>query len=332
MKKNFIKLIISTIVSLCLIFCINYFVDPYGIFSRKYQQRKTPINERFIKTKYIINNPMKYDSFIFGSSRVGTLKGEKLKIGNFYNMTFSGAIPSEIFSILKNFEEENIKIKNIILGIDDFDLYTDPKTTENILYKLSYDNLKLKRWEIYKNYLLINPFNRVTYEHFFGKNIVNFDIENTGKCSSPFKEIEIEENPQKHCLSNVFEKKSGDKNLEPRINHVLDDINAIIKFCNNKNIKITIIFLPLHKTTFLQNNLENLTEFKKRLQLLTSYWDFVSLNEFTENNYYWYETSHYRPMLGDLILKKIYKDDFNLKPKLIDEKNVFGEMKKKIEL
>ncbi|MGL5355948.1 MAG: hypothetical protein ACRDAQ_05285, partial [Cetobacterium sp.] len=69
--------------------------------------------------------------------------------------------------------------------------------------------------------------------------------------------------------------------------------------------------------------------FKKKLLELTDYWDFAELNKFTENNYYWYEASHYRPILGELIFKKIFKDDFEIVPILVDEENVFGKYKSK---
>lgn len=329
MKKYFLKTISIIIFALFSIVALNYYLDSYGVLREKYSNRKTPINEKYLKIKYILGSKERYDSFIFGSSRVGTLKGESLKNGKFYNMTFSAALPKEIFDILKLFKKENIEIKNIILGIDDFHLYTTPESQEGVLYKLSYEELTKKPIKIYENYLITNPINKVNYEHFFGNKIADYDILSTGKWSLPFKEIEIEENPQEHISNGIFKIPHSNLNNISRIDKTIFEIKEIVNFCRENNINLTVIFLPLHKTTFKNNNLDNLNIFKDRLLELTSYWDFAELNKFTENNYYWYETSHYRPILGELILKKVFKDDFEIIPKLEDEENVFGTYKPK---
>ncbi|MGL6024712.1 MAG: hypothetical protein ACRC0F_08855 [Cetobacterium sp.] len=325
MKKYFFKSIANIILILISIVSLNYYMDTYGVFREKYTNRKTPANERYLKTKYILENKDKYDSFIFGSSRVGTLKGENLKNGKFYNMTFSGALPKEMLSILELFQKNDVKIKNIILGIDDFDQYTTPESQEDILYKLSYEKLNKNKFEIYQSYLLNNPFNKVNYEYFFGDKISNVDILDTGKWSRPLKDIEIEDDIQKHNLDEIFTTPFSNLDNISRVDKTIEEIRGIIKICNQNNIKLTVIFLPIHKTTFENNNYQNLEIFKNKLLELTDYWDFAELNKFTKNNYYWYEASHYRPILGELILKKIFKDDFEIVQKLEDEDNIFGK-------
>lgn len=329
MRKHFYKSVLLISSFLILIFSLNYFMDPYAVFREKYENRRTPANEYYLKTKYIVENPTKYDSYIFGSSRVGTLKGEELNFGKFYNMTFSAALPVEMLRTLEIFEDKGIQIKNIVLGIDDFDLYTRPESQENILFKLSYDRLTESPFSLYENYLMVNPFNKISYEYFRGDRVSNVDILNTGKWSLPLKEIEIEENPNKHREDKIFEKPHSNKKDIPRLEKTISEIKGIIEFCERNKINLTVIFLPLHKTTYDENNFKNLEEFKEELQKLTDYWDFVELNKFTEDNYYWYETSHYRPLLGELILKKIFKEKFEIIPEISDEDNIFGKFKHK---
>ncbi|MEG2848411.1 MAG: hypothetical protein RR904_06580 [Bacilli bacterium] len=329
MKKHFFKSLILISSSIFFIFYINYFIDPYAVFRKKYESRKTPANEYYLKTKYILENPNKYNSYIFGSSRVGTLKGENLNFGKFYNMTFSGALLAEILKTLEIFEEKEVEIKNIILGIDDFDLYITPESQEEVMYKLSYEKLTRTPFSLYKNYILTNPFNKVTYEYFFGNKISNVDILDTGKWSLPIKEVEIENNPTKHRGDKIFEISHSSQSEKPRLQKTISEVKKIIEICERREINLTVIFLPIHKTTYEGNNLENLNSFKKELSKITDYWDFLELNEFTEDNYYWYEASHYRPLLGELILKKIFKENFLISPKIVDEKNVFGKFIKK---
>jgi hypothetical protein len=42
--------------------------------------------------------------------------------------------------------------------------------------------------------------------------------------------------------------------------------------------------------------------FKKELAAVTDYYDFSGLNSITTDNYYYYETSHFRPLVGDMML------------------------------
>lgn len=325
-KKIFYVTLTMIIFSLLGSMSINYILNPYGVF-KKYQNYEvsTPVNERYLKTSYILDNPQKYNSFIFGSSRVGTLEGEKLeKIGKFYNMTFSSGMPKEILEILQLFIENKIEIKNIILGIDDFDFYTDPKTQEEILYKISYKKLKENKYNFLKYYLLKNPFNKVNYTYLFKKEKTYCDILDTGKWKKEYADIQIESNINAHRknLSNI----KVNKSYSNRTKNTLKEIEQIIKICKENNINLTIIYLPLYKNTYIANK-DLIDNSRIELQKITDYWDMVEIKDFTDDEYYWYEQSHYRPILGRIILKRIFEEKFS---EDTDVLNNFGVYKEKI--
>lgn len=327
-KISFLR-VISVILGVLLVsILINYSLNPYGIF-RKYKNYNvsTPINERYLKTSYILNNPNKYDSFIFGSSRVGTLKGENLeKIGRFYNMSFSSALPCEILEILKTFITKGIKIKNIILGIDDSDFYTIPEKQQEILYKLSYKKLKMNKYNFVKYYLLKNPINKINFTYVFKKEKTFIDILETGKWEKKYTDIKIESNIEKHreILSNI----KIIPNREDRVEKTISEIKQIINICKKNKINLTIIYLPRYKSTYVANK-DLIDKSRVELQKITSYWDMVKIDSFTDDEYYWYEESHYRPILGEIILKTIFKDDFDLIPKIQPKEN-FGKYVEKL--
>lgn len=325
-KKIFLRIIFIIIIILTGSMGINYILNPYGIFGKyKNYNVSTPINERYLKTGYILENPEKYDSFIFGSSRVGTLEGEKLnKVGKFYNMTFSAALPYEMLSILKKIEKKGIKIKNIILGIDDFDFYTDPSFKEEILYKISYKKLKENKLNFFKYYLLKNPLNKINYTYLFSKEKDFHDILETGKWKKEYADIEIEKNIKKHRenLSNIkINSSNGD-----RITETIFEIESIIKLCKKNNINLVVIYLPRYINSYNANK-EIIEKSKIELQKITNYWDFVKLDGYTNDEYYWYEESHYRPILGRMILKRIFGENFRDD---IEIPNNFGEYKEKL--
>lgn len=310
-KKKMFYITLTMIMFLLLgSISINYILNPYGIFKKyKNYEVSTPINERYLKTSYILDNPQKYDSFIFGSSRVGTLEGEKLeKIGKFYNMTFSSGIPKEILKILQLFIDSKIEIKNIILGIDDFDFYTDPKTHEEILYKLSYKKLNTSKYNILKYYLFKNPLNKINYTYLFKKEKVYYDILHTGKWEKKYTDIQIENNLELHKrkLLNI---KVNKANID-RIEKTITEIQQIIDICKKNNINLTVIYLPLYKSTYMANK-DLIDKSKRELEKIINYWDMVKVENYTNNEYYWYEESHYRPILGKMILKRVFEENFD---------------------
>jgi len=66
---------------------------------------------------------------------------------------------------------------------------------------------------------------------------------------------------------------------------------------------------PIHITTYMGNNREELYRFQQELVKITPFYDFSPPSSVTTNNYYFYETSHYRPLVGDWMIQKILKMD-----------------------
>lgn len=149
----------------------------------------------------------------------------------------------------------------------------------------------------------------------------NVNVEGTGRVVR----VDDEEfySSDAHLNKSLFEGPTILGNYENnRIDKVINEIKQIKDLCDNNNIKLTVIFNPLHITTYENTNKEKLLEFKSKLSEITSYWDFNSINQITTNNYYWYETSHYRGIVGDMILKRIYGDQYKKEIKVPEG---FGE-------
>ena len=72
-SKKFLKVVLglSFFVAI-LIGGVNYVVDPFNIFHTKFLKEQFQMNERFMKIEYLEENKNKYNSYMFGSSRIGT--------------------------------------------------------------------------------------------------------------------------------------------------------------------------------------------------------------------------------------------------------------------
>lgn len=309
-KKFILRFIVLVCIFLGIIMFINYKIDCYGIFTSDYNKVGQETNNNFIKTKYIIENPEKFDSFIFGSSRVEYIPVENLQCGKFYNMTYVQGIPSEWLDTIKTFKENNVNMKNIIIAIDDFSATIFPEEHKNSPNLLSYSDIKSNISNIIKYYLLKNPFDERSKTILKNGRASNVNIEGTGRV------VRIDDesfySSDEHLNKEMFERPTILGNYENnRIDEVISEIQEIKKLCDDNNIELTVIFNPLHITTYENQNKEKLSEFKSRLAEIIDYWDFNNINEVTTNNYYWYETSHYREIVGAMILKTIYGNEYN---------------------
>ena len=88
----------------------------------------------------------------------------------------------------------------------------------------------------------------------------------------------------------------------------LDEIRETVDLLKAHGIRLIVFINPIHKTTYLATGLETFFLFEKELSRITDFYDFSGLNSITTNNYYYYETSHYRPKVGTLMLARMLND------------------------
>ncbi|MGL6131002.1 MAG: hypothetical protein ACRCZ9_05250 [Fusobacteriaceae bacterium] len=325
MKTFFYKNIILIMITILFGIGINYTVDSYGIYGHSLNKQVLEPNKNYIKTKYVLENPKKYDSFIFGSSKVGVYSAQNLLNGKYFNMTYSQGLPNEWLDTIKIFLENRIDIKNLIIGIDSFSFTVDPKSHFQQPMRIPYSVLK-KDENIFKNYLITNPIN--TY------NIVTISNRNIRKKYYDFYfneenrdiniDLEIDKKKLQHIVDEKFKIPTAFNEIN-RLEITIKEIKEIKKICMENRINLYFIINPIHETTYKYSNQEGLKELKDELAKFTDYWDFSIQNKFSSNNYYWYETSHFRVNLADLILKSIFQDNFKKNIELEALVGEFGE-------
>jgi len=308
----FLILVSSVITS---IYLINYSVDRYSIFKIDYVGLYSEPNQNYVKMNFLLENEHNFDSFIFGSSRVGRISPVNIQNGTYYNMTYSVGLPAEHLENIKLLITNGIKIKNLLIGLDDFSYEVDP--IEHLSQPLRLPHYKteintMNIFQFYNFYLSKKPSKydvlQIKNQLLPNKNetTLDFDINNTGIPIVP-DEIEyyIENNKAEHNADLKFLKPthySGN-----RITATLSEIKQIIEISKKHDINCTFFINPIHRTTYLDTNFDNFQTFKYELSQLTGYYDFSGLNSITTNNYYYYETSHYRTKVGELIKAKLFK-------------------------
>ncbi|MGL6098645.1 MAG: hypothetical protein ACRC0G_03360 [Fusobacteriaceae bacterium] len=329
MKKHFFKSILSCISLLVITISINYFIDAYGVFGHSLDKQVLEPNKNYVKTKYILENSKNYDSFIFGSSKVGVYSVNKLDNGKYFNMTYSQGLPSEWLETINIFLENKIEIKNLIIGIDSFSFTVDPNSHLNQPMRMPYSLLTNQK-NIFMNYLFVNPFNiyntKTFISRFVSKKYYNFFEKE--KIRDNFSDLQVEKNTITHVNDSKFLTPIAFNEVD-RLEETINELKEIKKICEENEIKVYFLINPVHSITYDNSNQEGLKKLKNELSEFTDYWDFSIQDKFSKDNYYWYETSHFRTNLADLILKIIFKNKYNKEIELEGFTSEFGVYKHK---
>ncbi len=315
-KKWFITGLIIMAAELGAVALLNYIVDPSGVFRygtwrHDLSHQFTAPSMNFVKTRYVALNPQKFDCLIFGSSRVGGIDGREMKGATCYNMFYAGGLPRNHLDNLHYLLTKGVRPKVVLIGLDEFSYKQDP--AEHLTDYTRYPYPPAVHQDTYLFYLryLIRYSTRAMKEPLQGflgkKQPFQYDHYNTGLMpTSPSVEGEIEADPATHAKGARFRQPMltfGDRMVQ-----TLDEIRETVTLLHTHGIRLVLFINPIHKATYLSTGLENFLLFEKGLSKITNFYDFSGLNSITTNNYYYYETSHYRPIVGRMMLARMFDD------------------------
>lgn len=288
--------------------------DTTGLLNTDFSLEREEPNQHFVKMRYLLENTQKYDAFCFGSSRVGNIDLMQIDNGlRYYNMTYSEGLPEEWLEDIRLLLKYHVNIRQILLGLDDFSFKVDPKNHETQSLRFPYhDNGNIKA---YLSRLLRQPSKPQKVEPGSGS---IYDIYGTGRPLHPWADERIERDISAHVTGNKFPgkyppRKYSDKinnpNAKDRMEETIAALKELKELADENDIELIVFVNPLHQSTYLSSNLARFNLFKRRVADITDFYDFSGLNQITTNNYYYYETSHYRPMVGDMIIRRIFRPE-----------------------
>lgn len=250
-------------------------------------------NKNYIKTKYIISNPDKFDGYLLGSSRIGSIHVDNIKNEKIYNMTYSSGTPHENLETLQTFIKKGIDIKTIYLGLDSLSYTENFETHNNERMRASYKYLTENILDMIYMYLdplvILQSISTVMS----GKEIDSInEFYDYGWWCEYGRPTEID---WKYAAPSY-----GDAFL---MQETLDDIFEIKKLCEQNDIKLIVFTNPMYGLTYVESvyKLEYL-KFLENLANITDYYNFSGLNSITTNTKNYIDTSHYNAYIGDLLI------------------------------
>jgi hypothetical protein len=301
-KLFFIALPAVLIYAVFIIYNLHY--DPFGVLHTDLKNQKLEPNQHFIKIRYLIENNEKYPKLLFGSSRAGNIRAELI---GFYNMSYSEGVPKEHFADIKLLLQHNVNISNIIIALDNASYLVDPELHVSQLMRKPYQD----GIDLYRNYLLyfFDRPSMVLHKEIVAHHNFYNDWSQLLTLGRPIHigiDDFIDRNPEKHSNDEKFKVPYWPNFYCPRVSKSIAEIKEIIDLCKANNIDIKFFINPMHKITYLRQNLDEYFDFLKRLAKITDYFDFAGINKITSDNMNYYETSHFRVKIGDLMIQRMF--------------------------
>lgn len=328
-KKYYITLLFAgSLLLFSFLPLFNYNIDQWRVLHRDYGHayKGIPINKNFLKVSYILNNKDKYDTLLMGSSRNGSLDGSLIS-KHAYNMYYEFGVAGAYLHNLKILLEHNVKIKNLWVGINDYEIWKDPEDHEVDWSRKTYKNDFLDKLYLYKFYLFKKidheDIKILTGEHYLEKSNRIFR-KNMDSHFAMMKNMEsrISNNADSWIkkMSLIGATLLRYKDKEYRIDQTIKEIKEIKKLCDIHNIKLTIFMYPSFYKTYLQYNQYKIEEFKRKLSAFVNFHDFYNLNNISLNELNWTDSSHFTVKVGTYLINNIQQNNFLVTKDNIDSR------------
>ncbi len=343
-KRYVTGTVLLTFLFVFLVGVINYVIDPYYIFHSNFLKVNEYINERYNKIEYLKNAHNKYNSYIFGSSRASCLVNEDfekyIKNSRFYNMTMSVATLSEEDKILRYMINNRYKIKNIILSVDmDINLHYTFHNNDYLRYNhylitkespvlFYYRYLSAFSYKVMWDKIKVNLGKKEKTPHAF------YDLENSGRFFFKTEEEKIAKDPIGYIKSlkelNINKVSRTIILKEEIFKQNMNAFRDIVSLCKKHNINLIVLIPPHNYNIMNKMDIKSYFTLLKEMAKIYPFWDFSGYNKVTENNRYFYESTHFRPLVSPWIAQRIFEnrgiEGFG---EYVDFKNIENYLKKK---
>ncbi len=303
MKKFLIKLVAFAVILGIIFIPINVIIDPYNIFhTDNVRDNGVEPNKNFIKTKYVLEHPDKFDSFLFGSSRAGFMDVKHLgELTNerWYNMASSEALPREHVNTLKIFIKHGIIPKSVAVLVDDISCFVDPDTHKNMLYRVPYPTGGLlSQADFYIKYCDLFT----TAE---ALKVISENEDSDNDTAERFRETGTERlDIETYFDPSLPQFQTGyfADYYSLRLEEAIEDMTELKAICDEYNIRLTVMTNPLYYLTFERSSENGYLQYVEKLAYVTGFYNFSCLSDINNNYLNYYETSHFTPEIGRIMI------------------------------
>lgn len=319
-KKFFTMFFSVLLIILGAILILNVSVDPFGLFGDKiykWDSYNFTQNPRTAKINYIDSHKDGFDSYIVGSSGCGSVKTgtlNKYTVGSWYNLFYYGSDLMDSYNTVK-YLSETADVKNIFLGINYNTAMFFDVGDDEINQRMHGKAAEKSLLDFYTSYLFANPryaldkIKNAREDSFFQKAFDVF-IPETGAYDKSIRDTEniggYEDYLDKEAYGIFRSYPKSDKRLTEQ-SSFSQYMKKIKDLCDSEGINLQVVVFPIYWEDFDNYDINELEAFYRSLSSITGFWDFSKSTISTDARYF-YDGTHFRNSVGDMILAKIYDD------------------------
>ena len=313
MKKLLGRLLLC-LIPVLLYLGLVYGIDTYNVFHPdNIRVTAAKSNSNFIKTRYVLKNPERYNAFVLGSSRSGNLPLEGLprEINgtalNWYNMNGAMASLKADTEMVKTFIRGGVDIRYLVLEIDEISMYQNYQANVNEKFSTPYQEYEKSPVRFYYEYLKLKP------ELSLLKDVL-FPGESAREKRATFYEqgvfpenldMTVPEGERKMFGSlGTGSYETGDGNAEP-----IAALRELTGLCEERGIALVVLTSPVVESTYEEAAGKGYYAFLKDVAAVTPYYNFSGLSEYTTDARYYFDASHFRPYVGRQMERIIFEED-----------------------
>jgi len=291
---------------------LNIVVDPFGVFGDSffdwYAFNMTK-NPKAAKISYLNANYENYNAYIIGPSGSSSFLPEKLNeyTGlNWYNTFNYGADMAYTTQLARyiadNFEAEQFLLILPYISAAQYDM--PPKDATE--WYSPYISGGFSSWF---KFLFANPrysISKIRDYNINGYLQENFDvfIPQSGVYDKSSRDVE-----PIGALSDYapFENDKFSPQSLVEMENCMKDVKALKALCDEKGIELTIIVPPSPRMRLDEFSKEDIAEFYSRLSEIADFYDYA--NFVPDEPRFYYDESHFRNNVGNMVLADIFADD-----------------------
>lgn len=280
-----------------LLFCL--IVDPYNVFhARAIRDNGVEANKNYVKMKYVLEHPDKFDAYMFGNSHVSSIHVEKIEGVHCYNMTYSSGAVWEHTDNLRTMLKNGVTIRRVYVGLDSTAYTSVFEGRESDPMRASYE------------YAQEHPLDFFLLQMDTARVFRSLNTSLKHKASPDFSQIFYEygwsigyEVPGLSWLDENEIAIGDAENWDEQLDRVLDSVREIKEFCDANGIELVVFTHPMLWNAYLASEEKGYERFLTGLAEITDYYNFSGLNRITLEHVNYIDPSHYNAATGDLLIR-----------------------------
>lgn len=314
-KKWNIMFFIIIIVCVGIVLAMNLLVDPFKAFNSSiydWDSYAFTLNPRVAKVSYFEETKEVYDGYVIGPSGTSSIPVKKLNEedqANYYNAFVYGADMLNN-TLMTQYLIEQGTAKHIIISVSpksasEYGIESDP-----ITYGLHYKFGERSRLQYTLDYAFVNPryafdkMVKMSNDSFVQATHDVFDI-TTGSYDKSLRDIEKIGDLDQYLGNYEFFLNYRELHQELDATDLfVQDIESIKQLCQEKDIDLEILLFPLYGGYADYYDEDEVAVLYNKLAEVTDFWDF-SLSGISKDPRFFYDASHFRNSVGDMIIEKM---------------------------